>query len=150
MLADILSAVFDLGDRTTMVKIIAIITSSLVALASLGYFLTMSGGKPIGSDLSVIGQGKPVLVLAYENYSPTGGDALNRLRRISSDYDSRLDFVVADLGTPDGRAFANRHQLFDGQAVLLKRNGQPLGVVSIPADEKELRSRLESKLAAVE
>ncbi|MFT6712238.1 MAG: hypothetical protein ACJATO_002627, partial [Arenicella sp.] len=117
---------------------------------TLGYFLTMSGGKPIGSDLSVIGQGKPVLVLAYENYSPTGGDALNRLRRISSDYDSQLDFVVADLGTPDGRAFANRHQLFDGQAVLLKSNGQPLGGMSIPADEKELRSRLESKLAAVE
>jgi hypothetical protein len=150
MLADISSAVFDLGDRTTMVKIIAIITASLVALATLGYFLTMSGGKPIGSDLSVIGQGKPVLVLAYENYSPTGGDALNRLRRISSDYDSQLDFVVADLGTPDGRAFANRHQLFDGQAVLLKSNGQPLGGMSIPADEKELRSRLESKLAAVE
>ncbi|MFT7527662.1 MAG: hypothetical protein ACI9LY_002821 [Arenicella sp.] len=150
MLADISSAVFDLGDRTTMVKIIAIITASLVALATLGYFLTMSGGKPIGSDLSVIGQGKPVLVLAYENYSPTGGDALNRLRRISSDYDSQLDFVVADLGTPDGRAFANRHQLFDGQAVLLKRNGQPLGGMSIPADEKELRSRLESKLAGVE
>ncbi|MFT5135186.1 MAG: hypothetical protein ACI9LY_002988 [Arenicella sp.] len=150
MVDDISSAVFDLGDRTTMVKIIAIITASLVALATLGYFLTMSGGKPIGSDLSVIGQGKPVLVLAYENYSPTGGDALNRLRRISSDYDSRLDFVVADLGTPDGLAFANRHKLFDGQAVLLKPNGQTQGVMSIPADEKELRSGLESKLAAVE
>jgi hypothetical protein len=133
-----------------MVKIIAITTASLLALATLGYFLTMSGGKPIGSDLSIIGQGKPVLVLAYENYSPTGGVALNRLRRISSDYDSQLDLVVADLGTPDGRAFANIHLLFDGQAVLLKRNGQPLGVMSIPADEKELRSRLESKLAAVE
>jgi arginine/ornithine N-succinyltransferase beta subunit len=34
--------------------------------------------------------------------------------------------------------------------VFLKQNGQPLGVTSIPADEHELRSRLEAKLAAVE
>ena len=133
-----------------MVRIIAITTASLVALVVLGYFLTMGGGKPIGSDLSVIGQGKPVLVLAYENYSPIGGDALNRLRQVRSDYDSRLDFVVADLGTPDGRAFANRHQLADGQAVVLKPDAKPLWVTSIPADEQELRSELESKLAAVE
>ena len=133
-----------------MVKIIAITTASLVALAVLGYFLTMGGGKPIGSDLSVIGQGKPALVLAYENYSPIGGDALNRLRQVRSDYDSRLDFVVADLGTPDGRAFANRYQLVDGQAVFLKPDGKPLQVTSIAVDQQELRSHLESNLAAVE
>jgi len=57
---------------------------------------------------------------------------------------------VADLGTPQGRVFANRYQLVNGQAVFLKQDGQPLRVTSIPADERELRSRLESDLAAVE
>ena len=130
-----------------MVKTIAV---TAVALVALGYLLTMGVGKPISTDLSVIGQGKPALVLAYENFSPTGGDALNRLRQVRSDYDSRLDFLVADLGTPQGRAFANRYQLVNGQAVFLKQDGQPLRVTSIPADERELRSRLESRLAAVE
>ena len=124
--------------------------SCLLALIVLGYFLTMSGGKPISTDLSIIGQGKPVLVLAYENYSPAGGEALNRLRKVRSDFDLRLDFVVADLGTPHGREFTNRHQLIDGQAVFLKQDGEPLQVTYIPADERELRSRLEAKLAAVE
>jgi hypothetical protein len=133
-----------------MVKIIAVSAASLVVLAALGYLLIMGAGKPISTDLSIIGQGKPVLVLAYENFSPAGGDALNRLRHVRGDFDSRLDFVVADLGTPHGRAFANRHKLLNGQAVFLKQNGQPLGVTSIPADEQELRSRLEAKLAAVE
>ena len=133
-----------------MLKMIVVTTASLVILVVLGYFLTMGGGKPIGSDLSVIGQGKPVLVLAYENFSPIGGDALNRLRQVRSDYDLRLDFVVADLGTPRGRAFASRHQLADGQAVFLKHDGQPMWIINIPADERELRSRLESMLAAVE
>ncbi len=47
-----------------MVRKIAITAASFVALVTLGYVLTVVGGKPIGTDLSVIGQGKPVLVLA--------------------------------------------------------------------------------------
>jgi hypothetical protein len=133
-----------------MVKKIAVTAASLVALIGLGYLLTTGVGKPISTDLSVIGKGKPVLVLVYENYSPAGGDALSRLSQVMNDYDSRLDFVVADLGVPQGRAFANRYQLVNGQAVFLKQDGQPLRVTSIPADERELRSRLDSQLAAVE
>ena len=62
-----------------MAKKFLIILISLVALVIVGYFLTISVGKPIGTDLSVIGQGKPAIVLAYENHSPIGGEALNRL-----------------------------------------------------------------------
>lgn len=127
-----------------------ITATSLVAIVLVGYLLIIGVGKPISTDLSVIGQGKPALVLAYDNFSPTGGDALNRLRQVRNDYDSRLDFVVADLGTPQGRAFANRHQLVDGQAVFLRQDGQLLLVTSIPADDRELLRRLESMLAAVE
>jgi len=133
-----------------MIKIITISIVSLVILAGFGYFFTMSGGRPIGTDLSVIGRGKPVLLLAYENFSPTGGDALNRLRKVRSDYDSRLEFVVADLSTPQGHSFAGRYKLVDGQAVFLKQDGQPLSIMFIAADELELRRRLNSNLAAVE
>lgn len=133
-----------------MNKALVITATSLVAIVLVGYLLIIGVGKPISTDLSVIGQGKPALVLAYDNFSPTGGDALNRLRQVRNDYDSRLDFVVADLGTPQGRAFANRHQLVDGQAVFLRQDGQLLLVTSIPADDRELLRRLESMLAAVE
>ena len=138
------------GERKKMVKIIAVTAASLVALVGLGYLLTTVVLQPIGNDLSVIGKGKPVLVLVYENYSPTGGDALNRLSRVKNDYDSRLDFVVADLGVPEGRAFANRHQMLNGQAMFIKQDGQPLWIRSIPADEQALRSRLDSSLKALE
>jgi hypothetical protein len=133
-----------------MLKIIATTAASLAVLVGLGYFLTTVGGKPIGNDLSVIGKGKPVLVLVYENYSPAGGDALSRLSKVKSDYDTRLDFVVADLGVPEGRAFADRHQMLNGQAMFMKQDGQPLWIKSIPADELALRSRLDSSLLAVE
>jgi hypothetical protein len=133
-----------------MTKIISVITVSLTILVGLGYFFTMSGGRPIGTDLSVIGQGRPVLVLAYENFSPAGGDALNRLRSIRSDYDSRLDFVVADLATPQGHSLASRYKLVDGQAIFLKQDGQPLNILFIAADERELRGLIDSNLAIVE
>lgn len=133
-----------------MVKVISVATASLMALVALGYFLLMGSGKPISTDLSVIGQGKPALVLAYENFSPTGGDALNRLRKVRSDYDSRLVFVVADLGTPQGRTFADQYQLVDSLAAFLKQDGKLLRVTRIPEDEQELRNGLDSDLAAVE
>lgn len=133
-----------------MVKTISIITASLVTLIALGYFMTIGVGKPIGTDLSVIGKGKPVLVLAYENYSPDGGEALNSLRQIKGDYEDRVEFVVADLGTPQGTAFAERYKLVNSQAIFLKHNGQPFRVTYIPTNEQELRDQLDSKLAAVE
>ena len=133
-----------------MFKGIAVAIASLVALAALGYFLVMGTGKPISTDLSVVGRGKPALVLVHENFSPTSGEALNRLRKIRSDYDARLDFVVADPGTPPGRAFADRHRLVDGLAVFLGRDGRSLGITSLPVDERELRALIESTLAAVE
>lgn len=133
-----------------MFKTIAVISTTLMALVALGYFLILGMGKPINTDLSVIGQGKPVLVLAYENYSPNGGEALNRLRQIRSDYDLRLDFVVADMGTPEGSKFTSRYKLFDGQAMFLTKDGQPLDVISVPADEQELHRLLKTKLGVLE
>ncbi|MGB5774288.1 MAG: hypothetical protein WBP89_06465 [Sedimenticolaceae bacterium] len=133
-----------------MVKTIAVTAASLVALFALGYFVTKDVVKPISTDLSVIGQGKPVLVLASENFSPIGGEALDRLRQVRAEYESRLRFVVADLGSPQGRAFANRYGLADGQAVFLKPDGQPLHITRVPGDVRELRTRLDYKLAAVE
>ncbi len=133
-----------------MFKTIAVIITILVSIVILGYFLTIGLGKPIHTDLSVIGQGKPVLVLAYKNHSPTGGKALNRLRQIRSNYDSRLNFVVADMGAPEGSTFTKRYQMFDGQALFLTRDGKPHSVVNIPEDEQGLHQLLETKLVILE
>jgi len=128
-------------------------TITLIALALIGatgYILTFGSGRPISTDLSVVGNGKPAFVLAYENFSPDAGEALNRLRKIRSDYDDRMLFIVADLGTPQGRSFASQFNLVDSQAVFLTGNGEPLQITSIAEDEQELRSRLDAKLMAVQ
>lgn len=133
-----------------MGKKAVVVVVSIIALIAAGYLFVISAGKPIGTDISVVGQGKPAIVLAYENYSPMGGEALSRLRDVRDNYSSRLDFVVADLGTPQGRDFANRHQLIDGVAVFLDQSGQQMQVTRIPSQEAELNELLESMLDAVE
>jgi thioredoxin-like negative regulator of GroEL len=133
-----------------MMRMIAGTAAALVALVGLGYLLTTGVGRPISTDLSVIGQGKPVLVLVYENYSPGSQDAFERLRRVMADYQPRMHFAVADLGVPQGRAFADRYQLASGQALFLRQDGTPLQATYIATDERELRSHLDFKLAAVE
>ena len=133
-----------------MVKKIVAIAASLTAVVGLGYLLTTVIGKPVSTDLSVIGKGKPVLVLVYQNHSPTGGEALNRLNQVRNDYESQYDFVVADLGVPQGSAFASRYRMVDGQAMFLNQDGEPLLVTGIPADEQALRRLLDSQLAAME
>lgn len=133
-----------------MTKKIIFVTAAIATFIALAYVVTMVALRPISADLSVIGKGKPALVLAYENFSMEGGEALERLRQIRGDYESRVDFVVADLGTPQGQAFAQRYRLIDGSAVFLDKDGTPLKVTFIPVDEQALREQLEHQLASVE
>lgn len=133
-----------------MLKKLVVIAGSILVLLMVAYLFFVSTGKPIGTDLGVIGQGKPAIVLAYENYSPAGGEALSVLRKVRSGYDSRLEFVVADVGTPAGRNFADRHQLRDGLAVFLDQDGKARQVTRIPSQESDVNQLLDSLLGSVE
>jgi hypothetical protein len=113
-------------------------------LFSTRYFL-----QPMNTDLSVVGQGRPALVLAYENFSPDSGAALNQLNRIRDDYEPHMAFAVADLGAPQGQTFAQKYNLFNGAAVFLSAEGKPIRVVVLSSDEQALRELLDEKLALV-
>ena len=64
-------------------------------------------------------------------------------------YDA-YEFVVADLGTPQGRAFARRHGIVAGQVLFLQPDGQARRATAIPADAPALRALLDRQLAAME
>ena len=122
----------------------AVVAAIIGVLFASQYFF-----QPMSTDLSTIGQGQPSLVLAYENFSPESGAMLNQLNRISKDYQDVMNFAVADLGTPEGKAFASQHNLSNGAAVFLSAEGQPLRVSFLSGDEQALRKLLDEKLALV-
>lgn len=132
-----------------MLKRILIPLVLLVVVPAAIFLMMQSGFKPMSSDLSVVGKGKPSLVLAYENYALEGGSAINQLNAVRGDYEDKMHFAVADLGTPQGKAFADRFDLFDGVAVFLSGDGKPVRIARIPKDEQALRDQLDSKLAQV-
>ncbi len=133
-----------------MLKRLGIPFAIIVALSAGIFITTQSMINPMSADLSVVGQGRPSLVLGFESYSPAGGDALNRLNAVRGDYEDRMVFVVADLGTPQGQTFARQYNLRDGVAIFISPDGKPVKIASIPADEQMLRQQLDSRLARVE
>ena len=104
---------------------------------------------PISTDLSQVGQGQPALVLGYENFSPSGGEALTRINAVRAEYEDRIVFALADLGTPQGQAFAARYALRDAVAVVLTADGVVHSKGAVPADPRRLRERLDGVLASM-
>jgi hypothetical protein len=120
---------------------------TLVSLGLIGWVMwTFLGVKPISKDLSVIGQGTPVVVLVYESYAPAGMDAMERLNQVRSDYEPEIKFRVAHLGTPEGDVFVRRHEAFDGVMVLFDAAGDVIRVTMVPSQPASLRGELERLL----
>ncbi len=122
----------------------AAVLAVIAVLFASTYFL-----QPMSSDLSTVGQGQPSLVLAYENFSPVSGAMLNQLNSIRQDYQDVMTFAVADLGTPEGKAFAAQYNISNGLAVFLSSQGEPLRVSMLTDDEQALRQLLDEKLALI-
>ena len=118
---------------TTAITLLVLVGGAFVALK-----LTPT---PMSSDLSQIGQGTPAIVLAYENFSPSGAEALTRLKAVRPDYESQIRFIVADLGTPDGRTFGQRFGLQDSEAILLDGSGRAIAILA--RSEQALREQLD-------
>ena len=130
-------------------KKITVTATVVAALLGIGYVVSLLAVRPMSTDLSVVGQGKPALVLVYENFSPASTEGLERLKQVRDDYEASLSFVVADLGVPAGQNFARRHGLGAGHVLLLGADGEPRGMVPVPADERALRAGLDNALSTL-
>ena len=75
------------------------------------------------TDLTRIGKGKPALVLAYDIQSMGGMTAMGLLDNLRGEYADRIEFLVSDLGVPEGRNFAQRYGAINGTVILLSGDG---------------------------
>jgi len=112
----------------------------LLALASVGALLWQAlPGGAYPTDLSRVGAGRPVLVLAHDTNYVGGAEVMNGIR---ADYAGRVDFLVAHLSMADAQAFAARHEASDGTVLLFAGDGRRVGVLYQPQSADELRSAL--------
>ncbi len=124
-------------------KIVITVATLLIAGLLIFSQLPMRGYE---RDLSKIGEGKPAVVLGFENHSPVGIEAMDRISQVREDYEHSALFLVADLMSEEGEEFARRHGTHDGFIALFDAQGNRLDVRQVPEDQTTLRRFLESNL----
>lgn len=115
----------------------------LLAAGFVGLVVSQLPGGAYPTDLSRIGSGRPVLVLAQDSNYSGGMVAMEAMNAIRGDYAGRVDFLVAHLGMADGQAFARQHAARDGTVLLFANDGRPVSVLNQPQSAEELRRALQ-------
>lgn len=108
--------------------------------------LPRGGGYP--TDMTRVGAGLPTLVLAFDMHYTGGTAVMALMNEIRADYAGRMEFLVANLGMPDGRQFANSHAAFDGTVLLFDAAGKRIGWLHQPGSVTELRQAIDQAMLA--
>ena len=125
--------------------------SGLVTMAGIVIaFAIMASLLPKGfsDDLSRIGRGTPAAVLIHNK---NGVDSLNLMSRVDEvrhDFSGRLEFLIADVETDQGKLFMRQQQLGEIGLVLFAADGTRVSVVDPRLDERQLRAALTDFVAA--
>lgn len=122
--------------RTTLISVFAIAVFLAVAFMLLP--------KGFSGDTSIIGQGYNVAVLAHNKDSVQSLNLMEYMNEARSDYAGKVEFVVADVNTPQGYAFIQSQQVELGSLLLFSSNGTRLQVISNINSQSNLRSVLDT------
>jgi hypothetical protein len=109
------------------------------------------GLLPRGSystDLTRIGGGRPALVLAYDINSMGAMEVMKLMDALRDEYSDRVEFLVADLGTPDGYKFTQRHDGINGTVMFYSGEGSHVRTMHLPPNTETLRLGLEEAISA--
>jgi hypothetical protein len=115
-----------------------LVTAAVVAaLGAFAWSQLPDGSYP--TDLSSVGQGQPAVVLTMESHYLEGASVMHLLHDVRDEFGHSVQFLVASLSQPDGRAFAARHGTMDGTVVLFDARGQRVALLRSPQSGDELR-----------
>jgi thioredoxin-like negative regulator of GroEL len=99
-------------------------------------------GAGYSKDLTRVGAGQPVLVLAHDTNAVGSAEVMELMNGIRADYAGRVEFLVAHLALPDAQAFAARHGVGQGTVLLFAADGRRVATLVMPKSADTLRSAL--------
>lgn len=120
----------------------------LLIVAALAFVVVMLP-RGFSEDLSVIGQGKNVVVVVHDKEGVQSMNLMSTVNKVRGEYADRIEFRVADANTREGLAFAEKHQASSASLILFARDGHRLGVIdgeSGAQDQDALRRALDEAL----
>ncbi len=92
-------------------------------------FVVVELPQGYSDDLSVIGQGKNVVVIVHDRKNFPSVEFLSRMNEIRDEYQGRIVFCVADIKDKKGAAFAKEQQVTPPSLLLFAADGSRLGAV---------------------
>lgn len=99
-------------------------------------------------DISRIGQGVPIVVQIHDPGCALCADLQNETRKALESFDSgELEYVVANVKTDEGQAFAARHRQPHVTLMLMGPEGTPVQILNGPQNREDLR-RIFERFAA--
>ena len=98
--------------------------------------------RGFSQDLSLIGKGTNVVVLVHDSNILQSGETMAAMNEVRDEYEGQLEFVVADIMTPAGGAFVNKHGLQPTALVFFNTNGERLEINYAPQVGETLRHLL--------
>jgi len=95
--------------------------------------------RGFSTDLSLIGKGNNVAVLVHDQGMMGSEQLMRVVNDLRSQYEPQTTFIVADINTPTGRAFANAHGTQSATLLLFGPRGDKLATLYGPQDQAKLR-----------
>lgn len=115
-----------------------------VLLAVTGIFVA-SLPRGFSQDFSVIGKGGNIVVLVYDLHSVASANNMDRVSgTLRKEYDNRVTFLVADPGSPQGKAFVDTYGIEEKSTAVLffAPDGKVLGMVYGEQEIDSFRKRI--------
>ncbi len=111
-----------------------------IIFAAVGLIWQSLPGTGFATDLERVGQGEPIGVLTHETANPTSMGVMDELDALDREAVGGMEFLVADLGTPQGQAFAEEHGAGQpGILLLFDGEGEVRAALAPPEDREEIR-----------
>lgn len=93
-------------------------------------------------DLTRIGKGKAAVVLVRDKVAVQSFDLINVLDALRDKYPGRVEFLLTDFDTPEGRAFISANKAARATLVLFDANGKMVKILYAPQTVENLQQEI--------
>ena len=122
-----------------------VIASVILFIAFAFEFLLPKG---FSDDLSLIGKGKPAVVLVRDNQKVQSHELIDVMNALRERYSAKVEFLLTDHNTPKGETFMAENQTTRATLVLMDAQGKKVKILRAPQTEESLAQELDAVLGS--
>ncbi len=112
----------------------------LLVLGGLAVLVTTMLPPSYNDDLTLIGKGKPAIVIVFDSGSMSSVQLVENLNPLKEKFSDQLNFLIADINSPDGAAFQRNNNVHDGNALFYTSTGEKIFELNGPLETDVLES----------